>query len=1090
VRIEKREFMKWRMSVCAAVLLVVSLSGAAQDKKDEVGTLVPGQTVERMIKGGETHAYLINLHQGEFMHLEVDQRGIDVVVSLFAPDRTRLVEMNNRHIDFGQEPLSFAADVEGSYRFEVRAATAWAIEGRYAVHLNELRGVTASDRIRIEAERTAAEGQRLRVQGTAESYRGAKNEYETALKKWGEVNDRYWEATTLTNIGLVYDNLNENRKALEFYDQALPLERAVGDKPGEALTLNYIGNVYSDLGEQQKALEFYNPALPIERALGDKVGEANTLFGIGVIHSDLGEKQTALEFLNQALSIERAVGDRSGEARTLHGIGIVYDDFSEKQKALEFYNQALPIRHLVGDKSGEAATLISIGVVYSDLGEKQKALEFYNQALPLKRLVGDKSGEGSTLNNIGVVYRDLGELQKALEFYNQALPLKHLVGDRAGEANTLNNIGVAYRDLGEPQKALEFYNQALPLNHVVDRSGEADTLIGLGNVYDDLGETQKASEFYNQALPIKRAVGDRTREANILHDLMLLWKHGAKPALAVFYGKQAVNVLQQLRADISGLEKRLQYSFLHSKEDTYRQLADILISHGRLSEAEEVLALLKDEEYSSLRSRGDPRSAVDYSPAETEAVTALDRIGELGLEADELRDHKQKNLLDDKGQQRLNHVERELLPQANARFRLALAAIEKEAPKTVVKTAEVKEGQSLMRYLRELGRGTVVLYTVVSTESGKSSKGWVILVTPAFPKAYEMDVADLDQTVAAFRQTLRSDKDDPRPLAQKLYRMIFLKPQKEGKTLAADLAAYLRNQKEKTLMWSLDGVLRYVPMAALHDGDKYLVENYRNVVFTPASLPGLTHATSRKWNVLGLGVAKKYEGFTALSGVPKELSAIVRDGQKHTSGVLPGTIKWDDEFKEDAMMDSLSEGYNVVHIASHFSYQAAQPEKSFLLLGDGGHLEVSRIQDLTTLFEKADLVTLSACDTAVGSAMKDANGKDVEGFAYVAQKLGAMAVIASLWPVDDIGTQVLMPKFYSLHQSGLNKAEGLRQAQLSLLHGDALQPASDKNQKRAEIIGQTPPGGASAQPPFKADPKAPYAHPYYWAPFILIGNWK
>src|SRR5207237_4458813 len=161
-------------------------------------------------------------------------------------------------------------------------------------------------------------------------------------------------------------------------------------------------------------------------------------------------------------------------------------------------------------------------------------------------------------------------------------------------------------------------------------------------------------------------------------------------------------------------------------------------------------------------------------------------------------------------------------------------------------------------------------------------------------------------------------------------------------------------------------VLRYVPMAALHDGEKYLVERYRNEVFTPASLPGLTHPTSKDWNVLGLGVSKKYENFSALSGVPRELSAIVRDGSKHTTGVLPGTIKWDDEFRENAMMDSLSEGYNVVHIASHFSYQAANPEKSFLLLGDGGHLEMSKIQDLSNLFEKTDLVTLSACDTAVG----------------------------------------------------------------------------------------------------------------------------
>jgi len=798
----------------------------------------------------------------------------------------------------------------------------------------------------------------------------------------------------------------------------------------------------------------------------------------------MGEEQKALEYFNQALPLKRAVGDRRGEANTLNNLGSVYNSLGEKQKALEYYNQALLLKRAVGDRGGEAIALHNIGLVYDSLGEQQRALEDYNQALSLKRAVGDRGGEADTLNNIGLVYDSLGDEQKALEYYNQALPLRRAVSDRAGEAATLNNIGVVYRSLGEQQKALEYYKQALPLARAVgDRRGEANTLNNLGFVYDSLGEKQKALEYYNQALPLERAAGDRSGEALTLGNLMWLWE-AEYPSLAAFYGKQAVNVLQQLRANIAGLDKGLQRSFLHSKEDTYRVLADILISHGRLSEAEEVLALLKDEEYSSLRSRGDPKADLGYTPAESAAVKALDEVGELGREDNELRARKEKKTLDEKGQQRLEQIDRELLPQANARFRVALATIEKEAPGTAIKTAEVREGQSLMRYLRELGPGTVALYTVVSTEAGKSSKGWVILVTPSFQKAYEMDVADLDQTVASFRQTLRSDRFDPQPVAAKLYRMIFLKPQQQGKTLAEDLEAYLKDQRQKTLMWSLDGVLRYVPMAALHDRKQYLVERYRNEVFTSASLPGLTHATSKEWNALGLGVSKKYEGFSALAGVPQELSAIVKDGSKHTKGVLPGTIKWDDEFKEKSMLDSLSDGYNVVHIASHFSYQAANPERSFLLLGDGGHLEMSKIQDMSALFEKTDLVTLSACDTAVG-AMKDANGKDVEGFAYVTQKLGAMSVIASLWPVDDVGTQVLMPKFYALHQQGLSKAEALRQAQLALLNGNS-KASQVKAQRSEPLDNQTD----SSLPRYPKDSAKPYAHPYYWAPFILIGNWK
>jgi CHAT domain-containing protein len=194
-------------------------------------------------------------------------------------------------------------------------------------------------------------------------------------------------------------------------------------------------------------------------------------------------------------------------------------------------------------------------------------------------------------------------------------------------------------------------------------------------------------------------------------------------------------------------------------------------------------------------------------------------------------------------------------------------------------------------------------------------------------------VKDLGQTIAAFRQALSSPIYDPQPLAQKLYHMLFLNPQLKGPTLAEDLQAYLRDQKDKTLMWSLDGVLRYVPMAALHDGEQYLVERYRNVVFTTASLAGLTHPVSRDWKALGLGVSKSYPGFEAPVGRASELAAArPRLRQQEMPGVLPGTTKIDDQFTERALMDSLREGFRWSNIASHFSYQPRIPRSLFFCL--------------------------------------------------------------------------------------------------------------------------------------------------------------
>jgi CHAT domain-containing protein len=125
-------------------------------------------------------------------------------------------------------------------------------------------------------------------------------------------------------------------------------------------------------------------------------------------------------------------------------------------------------------------------------------------------------------------------------------------------------------------------------------------------------------------------------------------------------------------------------------------------------------------------------------------------------------------------------------------------------------------------------------------------------------------------------------------------------------------------------------------------------------------------------------------------------------------------------------------------------------------LGDGGHLSLAELKTSADLFGGVQLLTLSACNTGMG------DGTEVEGFGALAQRQGARAVIASLWPVADSSTKVLMQKFYRIREAspGKTKLEALREAQLELLHGSI---------KRAL--------------------KSPYAHPYYWAPFFLMGNW-
>ncbi len=167
----------------------------------------------------------------------------------------------------------------------------------------------------------------------------------------------------------------------------------------------------------------------------------------------------------------------------------------------------------------------------------------------------------------------------------------------------------------------------------------------------------------------------------------------------------------------------------------------------------------------------------------------------------------------------------------------------------------------------------------------------------------------------------------------------------------------------------------------------------------------------------------------------------------------------------------------VVHVASHFVFAEGEGEdleaRSFLLLGDGGHLSLEELAAAPRVLEGVDLVVLSACDTALGGA----HGAEVDGLGRTMQDKGARAVLATLWPVDDDSTPALMRRFYELRQGqGLSKAEALRRAQRELASGRVAPGAGPGGAAR----GLARPGGAAAWPG--------WTHPRYWAPFVVLGN--
>jgi CHAT domain-containing protein len=325
---------------------------------------------------------------------------------------------------------------------------------------------------------------------------------------------------------------------------------------------------------------------------------------------------------------------------------------------------------------------------------------------------------------------------------------------------------------------------------------------------------------------------------------------------------------------------------------------------------------------------------------------------------------------------------------------------------------------------------------------------------------------DLFKKIAAFREALEN-RNDVLSLAKELYD-ILIKP----------ISRELQKAETQTLMISLDGQLRYIPIAALHDGKKWLAEKYALAVYTEAARGNLQDVrTLGKWEAAAMGVTQGHSDFAALPAVRGELKSIVREAGAAT-GILEGTILLDEAFTESAFADALR-NFPIVHVASHFRFEPGTIADSFLLLGDGEHLTLEDMRTGYYGFGNVNQLTLSACNTAMGS--EEWMGVEVEGLGAEVQIQGAKSVVATLWNVADDSTGLFMSRFYTLLQDdGVTKAEALRQAQLYFIEGQT-GGAQGGDRDRAVVS----PYNETGIPPALEG----YRHPYFWAPFILMGNW-
>jgi CHAT domain-containing protein/tetratricopeptide (TPR) repeat protein len=793
------------------------------------------------------------------------------------------------------------------------------------------------------------------------------------------------------------------------------------------------------------------------------LNQGNQQYLISQFQSAFWSWQQAMTIYREikSLAIAREIKDRRGEGNALGNLGIAYRNLGKYDKVIEFQLQRLAIAREIKDSFNEIRSLQDLRSAYSALGKFDKVIEFYLQSLAIAREIKDRFYESSLLGHLGNAYYSLRKYDKAIEFHLQSLAISRETKNRFGESHSLGNMGDAYYALREYNKALEFYLQRLAIDREIKQRSSLYDLNSLGSAYKALNRDQEAMTTYQQALTIARETDDRGGEGLSLANLGDVLSKAKRPELAILFYKQSVNIREAIRKDIRKFDKdkNIEKDFLSRVESTYRNLADLLLQQDRILEAQQVLDLLKGEELNqylkNVRGNDQTAQGVDLQNPEQNIIALGNELAAL-QQLDQLTP-AQKQRLSELTNQEINRNE-----QFNAFLNTPLIQKQLEELRRIEKAenVDIEKFNRLRSNLRKV-KNAVILYPLILEDRLE-----LIIITantPPIRKTTKIKREQLNTAIAGFLSNLRDpssanvEKD-----AQQFYEWI-IKP----------FEAELQQANIQTIIYAPDGQLRYIPLAALHDGKQWLVAKYRinNITassltdFTPrdySELPSVLAAAATNSHNIKLG--DRSIPFGALPATKTEVEAIAT--------LLPKTTTLiDQQFSKNVTLQEMKRN-TIIHLATHGYFAVGRAEDSFIIFGDGDKATLTDIANWS--LTNVSLVVLSACETAIGGKL--GSGVEILGLGYRIQDAGAGAAIASLWKVSDDGTSELMQKLYkNLSQKNISSSEALRQAQIAMIRSNKKATSSDRANIR--IVGTVP-----------TNQETQLSHPYYWSAFILIGN--
>jgi len=824
-----------------------------------------------------------------------------------------------------------------------------------------------------------------------------------------------------------------------------------------ARRLNTLGNIVHDRGRLGEAEDIHRRALAIRRKVSPGgLGEAFSLGNLGNLLQDRGDYAGAEVLLQQSIGLLEKNGAEPLDIASLwNNLGIVAQYRGNLVDAEHAYEKALAIRE--EHASGElpvARSLHNLGNIAEARGDAKRAREYYERALALKlQLAPGSLTLSHTLSNLGLLAERAGDASGAEERYREALRIKEKHAPESLESSSaLYNIANLMVSSGRTEEARPVIERALAIAEgIAPESLEAAGGHSiLGACLQEEGKVDEAESHLRRCLEIRRKiVPETTAVAVALYDLALLLNDAGGREEALRLLEDAVNVLESQEGRLGGSTGQIE-SFRARHHKIFRTYVRLLMEAGRGGEAFHVLERSRAQVLLSMLTERDLDFAKDISPelARERRLLQGDR-GRLLEQLSEEDDAEEKARI--AKDLRSLGIRREEL---KGRIRAAsprLASLRYPEPLSLAGVQEmVKPGALVLAW--SLGSEAGHLFAV-GPEKGEFGV-YPLAVTE---KKLRSDVARL--------RGLLSDPGvtPPGPLKFHLRRLseMLLGP-----------AANPMSRAERLVLLP-EGPLFLVPFAALPHpagGDGRPLA---------ASLPlSVSASATLLAEIRGQGAAKgsRLTAFGDPSYEGKEKSAILRALARAHEGPfaldpLPGTraevaalgrlfprgaaLYLGGEATEERA-SSPGKDTRILHFACHGFADERHPLDSFLALalpgketagGDDGLLQAWEIFEEMRL--DADLVTLSACETALG---KEVAGEGIVGLTRAFQYAGARSVLASLWRISDEATARLMTAFYGHIKEGAAKDEALRLAQCELMEDDAT------------------------------------AHPFYWAAFVLTGD--